>query len=145
MDNYSFILTPGLWLGEGKITFSTSPTFIKFYTKWQIVHESPQLIRAIQLIELQGEADQVANNLIFSNITANTFQIDLKSNLIGQAVGTGLYDDRVIAWEFVGNTDFEGFESYERQENGDYFFHAEYGSSHDFHTVVEGLIWRKNN
>jgi hypothetical protein len=38
---------------------------------------------------------------------------------------------------------FEGFEVYEKQENGDYFLHGEYGEPHLFRTIVEGLIWCK--
>lgn len=144
MTPHHFIFTPGIWIGEGKITFSTSPDFIKFYTKWQITEEQPGTIKAVQTVEMHGIKEHVVNNFTFVDVTPKSFALTLESEMIGSVNGKGLIDARSIAWEFRGNLSFEGFEVYELQENGDYFLHAEY-SSEQFRTIVEGLIWKKGS
>lgn len=92
---------------------------------------------------MQGVEEQVINMFTFKDIKPTSFTVILKNNVIDTISGTGLYDEQMIAWEFKGQAAFEGFEVYEKQENGDYFLHAEYGSPDQFRTIVEGLIWRK--
>lgn len=139
-----FIFTPGIWLGEGKISFSTSPEFLKFYTKWEIKEPKMGVIVATQLVEMRGLEEQVINTFTFSEMETSSFRVLLENNIIGNISGTGLRDENMIAWEFQGQVAFEGFEVYERQETGDYFLHAEYGSSDQFRTTIEGLIWPKD-
>jgi len=138
-----FIFTPSIWLGQGKITLSTSPEFIKFYTKWEITREMTDVIRAVQVVELIGVDEPVINTFTLTEITPSNFSIALENGAIGKVTGTGLRNDSLIAWEFIGQERLEGFEVYEKQDNGDYFFHAEYGASETYRTLVEGLIWRK--
>ena len=130
-------------MGEGKITFGASSQFLKFYTKWEIEEEQAGIIKATQTIEMHGIEEQLINALTLSDIQQNSFKIVLESNVAGRTEGKGLRDERTIAWEFRGESSFEGFEVYERQETGDYFMHAEYGSPEIFRTVIEGLIWLK--
>lgn len=143
MPLHAFIFRPSLWLGEGKITFGASPQFLKFYTKWEIEEKQAGVIKATQTIEMHGIEEQLVNALTLSDIQKNSFKIVLESNVAGRTEGKGLCDERTIAWEFRGDSSFEGFEVYERQETGDYFMHAEYGSPETFRTVIEGLIWLK--
>lgn len=139
-----FIFSPGIWLGEGKISFTSSPNFIKFFTKWVIQVESSGIMTANQMIEMQGgEEDPTINSFTFKELCPTSFVVILENESVGSSVGTGVRDAQTIAWEFHPPASLEGFETYEIQRNGDYFFHAEYGSSHEFKTVVEGLIWRK--
>ncbi len=140
-----FIFTPGLWLGEGKISFSASHEFLRFYTKWRITNEETGVIKATQTVEMQGIEEQVINHFTFKDIKPDSFSILLENNIVGMVEGKGLRNDRLIAWEFRGHLTFEGFEAYEQQENGDYFLHAEYGASDQFRTIVEGLIWLKGS
>ncbi|MCE2982136.1 MAG: hypothetical protein LW832_01095 [Parachlamydia sp.] len=144
MSDYEFIFSDGIWLGEGKITFSSSPEFIKFYTRWQIVKEESDQIHAVQVVEMQGIQEQIINKFIFYDIKPKKFSLVLENQIVGKISGTGLRTDgSTVAWEFRGQSTLEGFENYERQENGDYFLHAEYGSPDQFRTIVEGLVWRK--
>lgn len=142
--NEDFIFTPGLWLGEGKISFSSSPEFLKFYTKWEISHVDTHAMKAVQAVEMEGVEDQVVNIFTFFDIQEATFSVCLENENVGKIYGKGLRDEKIIAWEFRGQPNFEGFETYEKQENGDYFMHAEYGSPSEFRTMVEGLIWEKS-
>lgn len=143
MTQPEFIFTPGLWLGEGKITFSASQEFIKFYTRWHIIQESIDFIRAVQIVEMLGIEEPVTNTFAFYNIHPHSFKISFENEFAGKVNGKGLRQDNTVAWEFKGNNNFEGFEVYEKQDNGDYFLHAEYGSSNQFRTIIEGLIWYK--
>jgi hypothetical protein len=145
MTEKDFIFIPGFWLGEGKISFSASPEFIKFYTKWKITEEAPGIMIATQIVEMQGMEEQVINTFTFKDILPTSFTVYLENNLLGSVVGKGIRDEHTIAWEFRNQSIFEGFEVYEQQENGDYFLHAEYGSPDQFRTVIEGLVWRKGH
>jgi hypothetical protein len=145
MSRQDFIFTPGIWLGEGKITFSASSEFIRFYTKWQISEEQDHMMKAIQTVEMQGVEEQVTNTFTFYDIQPKSFSVSMENHLVGKVVGKGIRDGQLIAWEFHKQADCEGFEVYEQQENGDYFLHAEYGSPEPFRTVVEGLIWLKGS
>jgi len=78
------------------------------------------------------------------DFSGNKFKIELESEQINKSVGSGLIDEKTIAWEFRSSEGMEGFEVYELQENGDYMFHAEYASLGQFRTIVDGRIWRKS-
>lgn len=146
MATKDFIFTPGTWIGEGKISFSASPEFIKFYTKWEISQADLNQLKATQTVEMQGVEEHVINVFTFYDITATSFAVQLENNVVGSILGTGLIASNVIAWEFRGSpTTFEGFEVYERQENGDFSLHAEYSSTDQFRTLIEGLIWKKSS
>lgn len=142
---HSFIFSTGIWIGEGKITFSTSPEHIKFYTKWQVSDEENGLFVAKQTVEMQGIKEHVVNIYTFQTITPNNFTLSLANDLMGKVKGKGVIDQNTIAWELLREDSFEGFEVYERQENGDYTFHAEYSSTEQYRTIVEGLIWQKSS
>lgn len=144
MSLQDFIFIPSTWLGEGKISFSSSPEFLKFYTKWHITEENSGVMQAKQTVEIKGVEEQVINHFTFKEITPNSFTVFLENSVVGSLVGSGLRTERSLAWEFKNpQLVFEGFEVYEQQENGDYFLHAEYGAHDQFRTIIEGLIWRK--
>lgn len=145
MPENEFIFTPGIWLGEGKISFSASFEFLKFYTKWEITEESLGVMIATQVVEMQGVEEQVINLFKFKDIKARSFSVFLENNMMGSVSGRGIRDENLIGWEFRSQGGFDGFEVYERQEIGDYFLHAEYGGQDQFRTIVEGLIWRKGS
>lgn len=138
-----FILQPGIWVGEGKITFSASPEHVRFYTKWIIQDTQNEQISCKQTVEMQGGMDPVYNEFTFSNMKSDAFTIELQNDLFGNLKGTGILETKTIAWEFRGHSQFEGFEVYELQDNGDYMLHAEYASPDLFRTIIDGRIWKK--
>ncbi len=149
VQNPAFIFTPGKWIGEGKISFSASPEILRFYTRWDIseavkegvLHE----ITCKQVVEMQGAAEEHIHNLFtVSQVDDKSFVLELENELIGVIQGTGVMNQKKIAWEFRGHPTFEGFEVYELQDNGDYLFHAEYVSPDQFRSVIDGRIWKKN-
>jgi len=102
-------------------------------------------MRAIQLVEMQDLHEHLVNTFTFFDIQESTYSVCLENENVGKIYGKGLRDEKIIAWEFRGQIAFEGFETYEKQENGDYFIHAEYGSPSEFRTIIEGLVWRKGS
>lgn len=144
MAKHLFLFTPGIWLGEGVVTFSASPEHIRFYTKWQVNDiDSMLAIPCEQKVELQDTNEKVINELSLYNITSTNFLIKLENALFGQVTGKGLIDDKTIAWEFRSPEAIEGYEVYEIQDNGDYLFHSEYASD-QFRTIIDGRIWKKD-
>lgn len=144
MGTHEFIFSPGQWIGEGRVTFSSSPDHLRFYTKWTIDKEETGKIRCQQQVEMEGGEERVFNSFTFSNIEASSFILELSNELLGSVKGKGVIDPKTIAWEFRGNPEFEGFEVYELQENGDYMLHAEYASTGQFRTIIDGRIWKKS-
>lgn len=143
MNSHKFIFAPGQWIGEGRITFSASTEHLRFYTKWVIENEEKGSVRCQQDVEMEGGEDRVFNGFLFSNILPNSFAIELTNELLGSVTGKGVIDSKTIAWEFRGHPEFEGFEVYELQENGDYMLHAEYATTEQFRTIIDGRIWKK--
>lgn len=143
MPPHEFIFKPGIWIGEGKITFSASPDEVKFYTRWNSQPESDEAILTAQEVELHGMEDKVTNNFELTDITSEHFLLRLENELVGQAHGKGVVDEHTIAWEIKGSDNFEGYEVYEKQENGEYIFHAEYTSDDQFRTIIDGRVWKK--
>lgn len=149
MAQHSFIFKPGIWLGEGKISFSASNEQIAFSTRWTIQeeaqHEGKSRISCLQEVEMRdGGSEKLKNKLTFSDITPTHFAVELSNEMAGQVFGKGIVDAGTIAWELREKSGFEGFEVYELQENGEYFFHAEYASTENFRTIIDGRIWKKN-
>jgi hypothetical protein len=143
MNKHAFIFSEGLWIGEGKITFTGSKEHIRFYTKWTVGPLKSGLIMCQQQVEMDAGTGTVYNHLTFSDFLPNKFNVELSSDQLKSVKGTGIIDEKTIAWEFRGLPDFEGFEVYELQENGDYMLHAEYVTLTHMRTVIEGRIWQK--
>jgi len=143
MTHHKFIFSAGIWLGEGQVAFNTSMEKLKFRTQWNISQQQDDIIRCKQQVELAGITEQVINYLTISAITPSSFVVELTNDMVEKTKGTGIIDDRRIAWEFQGDSDFEGLEVYDLQEDDKYRFHAEYLSSEQFRTIIDGLIWRK--
>jgi hypothetical protein len=145
MSTHPFFLYEGHWIGEGKITFTSSPERLRFYTKWKIEKEEQGIIKCVQQVEMEGGEESAFNHFSFSSITPQGFVIELNSDQLGILKGKGIIDPKTIAWEFRGYPEFEGLEVYELQENGDYMLHAEYASTDQFRTIIDGRIWKKSS
>ncbi|MDP1835064.1 MAG: hypothetical protein Q8K75_03955 [Chlamydiales bacterium] len=142
----SFIFAPGIWIGEGKITFTASPEVLSFFTKWESkpgVRENE--IQCTQQVEMQGVDDKVVNRFRFFDITPKTFAIELENDLVGVVRGKGIISATELAWEFRGHPSFEGFEVYRLKDSGDYNVHAEFASPDQFRTIIDGRVWKKTD
>jgi len=138
-----FIFTPGIWLGEGKISFSGSQDEIKFFTKWEVEREKEGVIRMRHFVEMQGIDQRTSNSYVLSDVGEGCFRIKLSNDMLERVEGKGVYSPRTISWEFNLPGVFEGRESYERVEPHLYHFNAEYRSDELFKTFISGILWKK--
>lgn len=142
MDHH-FIFTPGIWIGQGTISLSTSPEVIKFYTKWLIEEPISGYFKGTQTVEIEAVEEHVINFFTFHSLSETNFSVVAHSEMMGTIKGNGLIDKKTCSWEFAGDIHFEGLETYELQSNGEYKFHAEYSSDVYYRTIVEGRLWKK--
>ena len=147
MFNHSFIFSPGTWAGEGKIVLNMVEEELLFNTNWGVhTRDFTGKVACSQEIRIQGLSENMRNDLTFYNFDTKTFSVDMENQNIGRIVGTGVYDEKTIAWEFRNNTmNFEGFESYVLQPDGSYHMRGEYVTSDQFRTQIEARIWLQSN
>jgi hypothetical protein len=140
---HSFIFSPGTWMGEGKIVLSMVEENLLFNTNWSVqTRDFSGKVQCAQDIQIQGLSDGMRNELSFFDFQNNTFSVEMENQNIGKILGTGIYDDQVIGWEFRNrDMNFEGFETYHLQEDGSYAMRGEYITSDQFRTQIEARIW----
>jgi hypothetical protein len=145
MDDHKFILKSKSWLGEGKIQLNMVEEELDFYTRWQVMPSDEEgAIRAVQEIQIKGLSDIMHNRFIFTEINNGKFLLELENQALGKVVGTGIFDKKLIAWEFrLKEIGFEGFEFYEKQKDGSYLMRAEYATTDQFRTAIRGKVWEK--
>lgn len=145
MLKHSFIHTAGYWVGEGKISLNMVEEDLMFVTHWNVSsRDFSGKVQATQEIQIQGLSEQMRNALTFYDFQGQKFSVDMENENVGRVVGTGVFDEKVIAWEFRGNDmNFEGFETYHIQPDGSYLIRAEFITSDQFRTQIEGRIWQQ--
>ncbi|OGN64660.1 MAG: hypothetical protein A3E80_02160 [Chlamydiae bacterium RIFCSPHIGHO2_12_FULL_49_9] len=143
MFNHSFIFSPGTWQGEGKILLNMVEEELIFNTNWAVQNRDfAGKVLSAQDIQIQGLSENMRNELTFYDFQAKTFSVDMENQNIGRIVGTGVYDEHTIAWEFRNNDmNFEGYETYILQPDGSYAMKGEYVTSDQFRTQIEARIW----
>ncbi len=143
MFNHSFIFSPGTWSGEGKILLNMVEEELIFNTNWAVQNKDfAGKVACAQEIQIQGLSENMRNELSFYDFHAKTFSVDMENQNVGRIVGTGVYDDKMIAWEFRNNEmNFEGYETYILQGDGSYQMKGEYVTSDQFRTQIEAHIW----
>ncbi|MBY0530142.1 MAG: hypothetical protein K2P51_08155 [Rhabdochlamydiaceae bacterium] len=146
MYQHPFILTPGTWLGQGKIQLNMVSEELAFFTRWTIgTPDSDGRIECFQEIQVKGLADVMHNQFTISGINQGEFQIELENQALGKISGKGIINEKLIAWEFrVEEIGFEGFEFYEKQEDQTYTMRAEYATSDQFRTLIQGSVWKQH-
>jgi hypothetical protein len=146
MPTHSFILSPDFWLGEGKIQLSMVEEELFFFTRWNVAQkDSSGKIECVQEIQVKGLTDIMFNQFFFYDLSSSNFTIELENQALGKVAGKGIINDKVIGWEFrVPEIGFEGFEIYEKQSLNEYLMRAEYATSDQFRTVIQGKVWQKS-
>ncbi len=142
MFNHSFIFSPGTWHGEGKILLNMVEEELIFNTQWAVQNKDfAGKVSCAQEIHIQGLSENMRNELSFYGFDQKSFAVDMENPNIGRIVGTGVYDDKMIAWEFRNNDmNFEGYETYNLQPDGSYHMKGEYVTSDQFRTQIEARI-----
>lgn len=116
---------------------------LKFLTNWNISNKDfAGKVSCVQEISIQGLSENMRNELSFFDFQPKTFTVEMENQNIGRIVGTGIYDEKMLGWEFRENDlKFEGYETYLLQDDGSYLVKGEYFSSDQFRTQIEGRIW----
>jgi len=142
LTSHLFLLGPGEWVGEGEISFAEASDRLRFSARWTVHPESSGVISATQKIEVEGVAEKMENEFAFTDFEGERFAVELDNQLLGCVYGNGLVEGSVIGWEFRANEQqgVEGFEIYELQEDGSYSVRAEYVSTDQFRTIIEGKL-----
>ncbi|OGN69643.1 MAG: hypothetical protein A3I67_06395 [Chlamydiae bacterium RIFCSPLOWO2_02_FULL_45_22] len=114
-----------------------------FNTNWSVQNKDfSGKVPCAQEIQIQGLSENMRNELSFYNFQNTTFSVDMENQNVGRIAGTGVYDDKMIAWEFRNNEmHFEGYEIYHLQPDGSYHMKGEYVTSDQFRTLIEAHIW----
>ena len=98
---HSFIFSPGSWCGEGKILLNMVEEELPFNTAWAVQSEDfAGKIACMQEIQIHGLSEQMRNELTFSNFHSKQFVVEMENQNIGKVVGSGVYDEKMIGWEF---------------------------------------------
>jgi hypothetical protein len=146
MIKHPFIFNPGNWIGEGKITINMVEDELHFHTSWGVQNKDfAGKIFCGQDIQIQGLGENMRNELTFFDVGQKEFSVEMENQNIGKIVGTGVYDDKTIGWEFRNNNqDFEGYETYTLEPDGSYKMRGEYITSDQFRTIIEARLWIDN-
>ena len=142
-NKHRFLFEPGRWEGKGVITLNMVEEELKFTTNWTILEaDFAGKIPSVQEIQIHGISESMRNELDFYDFTSTNFIVDMDNANIGKVQGKGVYDEKMVAWEFRNNPlNFEGFEAYHLQQDGSYRMHAEYVTSDQFRTEINGTIF----
>lgn len=143
MSDHLFIFKPGIWLGEGKILLNLVEEELKFFAKWQVQQgDFAHQIQAAQDMQISGIAEKMRNEFFFFEFGKDYFKVKMENANVGTITGKGVYDDKKVAWEFRNNElNFEGLEVYTLLKEDEYQMHAEYVTSDQFRTQMDGRIW----
>ena len=146
MCNHSFIFSPGIWQGEGKIVLNMVEEELIFNTNWAVQdRDFSGKVTCAQEILIQGISENMRNELSFYDFQPKTFSVDMENQNVGRIVGAGVYDEKMIAWEFRNNDmNFEGYETYNMQPDGSYHMKGEYVTNDQFRTQIEARIWLRS-
>lgn len=142
---HPFILKPATWLGEGTIELSMIEEQLQFMTRWAC-HPKDKTGRVIciQEIQIKGLPEVMSNQFSLYDFSAKEFKVDLENQALGKVQGKGILKKQLIGWEFrQPEIGFEGFEFYERQEDDTYLMRADYATSNEYRTLIQGKIWLK--
>ena len=139
-----FIFEPKAWIGEGVITLNMVEERLNFFTKWAVTEpDFAGKIQSVQELQISGISENMRNELTFFDFSNNKFSVEMENLNIGRVVGIGVFDEKMIAWEFRENDlNFEGYETYHLQKDGGYLMHAEYVTSDQFRTQIDGKLWQ---
>ncbi|MBI2811923.1 MAG: hypothetical protein HYX67_13995 [Candidatus Melainabacteria bacterium] len=145
MTQHQFLLTPSSWLGQGKIQLNMVSEELNFFTRWNTSNvDGEGKIECLQEIQVRGLSDIMHNQFLLYNVGNGEFAIDLENQALGRITGKGIINDKVIAWEFrIEEIGFEGFELYEKQDEKNYLMRAEYATSDQFRTLIQGKVWQQ--
>lgn len=142
-EPHAFLFKPGVWLGEGSIQLNLAREPLNFYTRWEVGDRADKSVDCIQLVEVGGLSDKMHNKFNITLEEGGVLKVELENETIGKVEGHGVWDERLLAWEYGhdNNKEFEGYEVFEKQEDGGYLFRSEFMSEDQLRSNISGRIW----
>ncbi|EKD28361.1 MAG: hypothetical protein ACD_79C00331G0003, partial [uncultured bacterium] len=99
-----FIFQPHPWIGEGIITLNMVEEKLNFFTKWSVTEpDFTGKIKSVQELQISGISENMRNELTFFDFTDKKFSVEMENLNIGKVVGSGVFDNKMLAWEFREN------------------------------------------
>lgn len=142
MDSHLFLLRQGIWLGQGTISIKGVQEKLNYFTRWKVSENDRGVIFCSQEVEIHGSAEKKINHYSFSIPASDRFTLELEGEAFGKVRGKGVINDKVIAWEVLGEDDIcNGFEIFERENSERYKTFAEFGRDDHTGTLIKGSIW----
>lgn len=143
MQPHTFLFKPGIWLGEGTIQLNLSREPLSFHTRWEVADQKGKNTPCTQVVEVGGLSEKMHNTFQIEIEEGGALKVHLANETIGEVMGQGVFDERLIAWEYgrSNSGDFEGYEVFEAQEDGSYKFHSEFMSQDQLRSNIAGRIW----
>ena len=138
-----FLFHDGFWEGSGQITVPLAVEPLPLVVNWTVTPLDGERFRAVQEVTVEGQ-DPMRNSFTVKRISEGEFQVFLENEVIGTFSGTGVADEKKVAWEFAHKGALEGMEIYELVKQGEYSFHAEYLGGDGFSTTISGTIAEKS-
>jgi hypothetical protein len=135
-----FLFRPGQWKGKGNISIPLTDEPFPINVQWTISLLEEGKFRAVQVVEIDDQ-EPMTNIFTVSCQSDTEFQLFLDNETLGGVfAGTGIFDDKKLAWEFAHSGAIEGFEVYERGQDDLYTFRAEYSGGEGFSNQVSGSL-----
>lgn len=133
-----FLFHEGVWEGSGLIFIPLASKPFPLTVRWVVSCIDEDRFRAMQYVEVEGH-EPIENTFTVNKVVKRgEFRIFLESAAIGMFSGTGVIDDKKVAWEFSHNNALEGLEVYELKGQDAYSFHAKYLGGDGFSTEIKG-------
>ncbi|NGX31415.1 MAG: hypothetical protein K940chlam8_00783 [Chlamydiae bacterium] len=141
---HQFLFEEGVWLGEGTVQLNLVKESLKFYSRWLIHKIGDQKIKCTQEIEVAGLQDHMHNVFYIDILKGDKLKVELENHSVGRLSAKGIFDQNLIAWEYDKNLDvaFEGYELFEKKENNQYQFKAEFMAEDQLRSKLEGKLWK---
>lgn len=140
---HAFLFQPAVWLGEGIIQLNLAREPLSFFTRWEVGLKSKESVVCVQEVEVSGLSEKMHNSFMIDIEENGVLRVELENESIGKAVGRGVWDETIVAWEYGrdANSDFEGYEVFELQKDGGYLFRSEFMSQDQLRSNITGRIW----
>lgn len=139
--NKHFLFQEGEWTGTGRATFSANSQVLPFTTSWVVTGLGGDRYRAVQKVDIVNQGIQT-NVFTVTVHPSGEFDLFLENEVLGVFSGVGISDPQQLAWEFAHHGSLEGMEVYDKTNENEYTFRAEYAGAGDFGATVHGTISR---
>lgn len=132
------------WRGEGTLTVSDLEQPIQILISLDLVETSSHFgsLSYEHSLIFQGMNEVVENTYVLHSFEKGKFQIEISNQAWGKILGVGIFTDRFFGFEIGSHENqFQGYEYYQKTEEGFWSVEGEYVSNGDMRSQVKGFIY----